>query len=399
MSFTADPGPEGGLSRAPTVAVFVGSWLPYSETFIYDQVRQLRQMRGWIIAGARTRHAQHFPYSPITHLGHRARLGFRHLGVARCIDDTLKRSGARVVLAHFGLNGAFALPFARRCHLPLVVMFHGHDVGGLLPCNRLTARYFRYQRLASSLFEYASLVLCASKDIQSTLAELGAPSHKLRLQHLGIDLDRFTAPNWDQRTSAPTLLMVGRLVEKKGMIFGLRAFRRVRARFSAARLTIVGDGPLRGALTREAQRLGIGDAVRFCGSLPHQGVLEEMQKAHVMLTPSITTSHGDRESGVIALKEAAASGLPAVATRHGGIPEIIDHERTGLLVPERSVEDLARALERLLGDPSLARELGRVGREKMFTEYDNRKQVALLERRLLDVAGLSPEVPSNPRAG
>jgi glycosyltransferase involved in cell wall biosynthesis len=180
--------------------------------------------------------------------------------------------------------------------------------------------------------------------------------------------------------------MVGRLVEKKGMIDGLRAFRRVNARFPNARLQIIGDGPLRGKLQREALRLGLMGSVQFAGRLPHDRVLGEMRRAHVMLTPSITTAQGDRESGVIVLKEAAATGLPAVATHHGGIPEIVEHERTGLLVPERSVDGLARALERLLADAELCRELGQAGRAKMFACYDNRKQVAQLERHLLDVA-------------
>jgi colanic acid/amylovoran biosynthesis glycosyltransferase len=364
----------------------VGSWLPYSQTFIYDQLRLQRRTRAWVIAGARTPHADGFPYSPITHLGFAERFGFRYVGVAPSIDDTLKRSGARVILAHFGLNGAFALPFAERARLPLVVMFHGHDVGGLLACNRWALRYFRYQRLAPILFDYASLLLCASEELQQALAELGAPSHKLRLHHLGIDLERFPAPDRDERSAAPTVLMVGRLVEKKGMLYGLRAFHRVRARFADARLQIVGDGPLRVALEREAQKLGIGDAVQFSGSLPHARVLAAMRRASVMLTPSITTARGDRESGVIVLKEAAATGLPAVATRHGGIPEIVEHERTGLLVPERSVDELAQALVRLLDDPQKCLELGRAGREKMFSQYDNRKQVARLEHHLLDVA-------------
>ena len=86
------------------------------------------------------------------------------------------------------------------------------------------------------------------------------------------------------------------------------------------------------------------------------------------------------------LKEASASGLPAVATWHGGIPEIVEHERTGLLVPERSVEDLGQALERLLADPAGCIQLGRAGREKMLSGYDNRQRVAELEERLLAVS-------------
>jgi colanic acid/amylovoran biosynthesis glycosyltransferase len=83
--------------------------------------------------------------------------------------------------------------------------------------------------------------------------------------------------------------------------------------------------------------------------LPHAQVLAAMRRAHVVLTPSLTALQGDRESGVIVLKEAAATGLPAVATRHGGIPEIVEHERTGFLVLEGSVRYLLEVSSQVSG--------------------------------------------------
>jgi colanic acid/amylovoran biosynthesis glycosyltransferase len=373
------------VSEPVSVAVCLGQWLPYSETFVFDALRLQRRVRGWVIAGGRTAQAARFPYAPITVLGPLEQLGYRYAGVAPSVDRALEQSAARLVFAHFGLNGAFALPFARRRRLPLVVMFHGHDVGGLLPMNRWTPRYARYQRLAPQLFDYASLLLCASDELREALARAGAPAAKLRVQHLGIDLERFTPPAPGERAAAPTLLMVGRLVEKKGMSHGLRAFREVRRRFEAAELRIIGAGPLRLSLEREASALGVADRTRFLGALSHADVLAEMRRAHVVLAPSISTRQGDRESGMIVLKEAAAVGLPAVATRHGGIPEIIEHERTGLLVPERAPAELAAALIRILADPRLAASFGAAARQKMCSEYDNRIQVERLEAALLSV--------------
>jgi len=367
------------------IAVVVGSWLPFSETFIFDLLRRQRRTRAWVIAGARTKDAERFPYAPVTHLGPFERLGFRYAGVAPGVSRALARSQARLVLAHFGLNGAFVLPFARRRGLPLVVMFHGHDVGGLLACNRASPRYFRYQRSARELFEYASLLLCASEDLRENLRLCGAPEHKLAVHHLGIDVERLQpapvpAP---VEPRPPTVLMVGRCVEKKGMSYGLRAFRGLLERVPEARLRIVGDGPLRSRLSREASALGIAAATTFLGSLAHPCVLDEMRRAHVLLTPSITTARGDRESGVIVLKEAGALELPVVATRHGGIPEIVEHERTGLLVEERAVPELAEALTSLFQRPELAARLGAAAREKVLGTYDNRTRVPELERTLL----------------
>jgi colanic acid/amylovoran/stewartan biosynthesis glycosyltransferase WcaL/AmsK/CpsK len=372
------------VTREPTpIAVFVGSWLPYSETFVFEQLRLQRATRAWVIAGSRTRHAARFPYQPVTHLHLGHQIGYRYLGVGGLIERTLRESGARLVFAHFGLNGAFALPFAERLGLPLAVMFHGHDVGGLLPQNRFKLRYLRYQRLARRLFDYASLLLCASKELLESLERLGAPRAKLRLHPLGIDTDSFTPPSAERDVSSITVLMVGRLVEKKGMSYGLRAFAEVLARGVDARLSIIGEGPLFGALSREATELGIRPAVDFLGSLPPARVRAAMQRAHVLVAPSYTTPAGDRESGVIVLKEAGATGLPVVATQHGGIPEIVEHERTGLLVPERSVPELASALERVLRDPFLRARMGGFARGKISAEYDSRRQVARLEHELL----------------
>jgi glycosyltransferase involved in cell wall biosynthesis len=373
--------PTDAASGAVPIAVVVGSWLPFSETFIFDLLRRQRRTRAWVIAGARTQDAARFPYAPVTHLGPLERLGFRYAGVAPAVHRVLARSEARLVLAHFGLNGAFVLPFARRRGLPLVVMFHGHDVGGLLACNRASPRYFRYQRSARELFDYASLLLCASEDLRENLRLCGAPEHKLAVHHLGIDVERLEPASSEPRP--PTVLMVGRCVEKKGMSYGLRAFRGLLQRVPEARLRVVGDGPLRSRLCREASALGIAEATTFLGSLAHPRVLDEMRGAHVLLTPSVTTARGDRESGVIVLKEAGALGLPVVATRHGGIPEIVEHERTGLLVEERAVPELAEALTSLFQRPELAVRLGAAAREKVLGTFDNRTRVPELERTLL----------------
>src|SRR5690606_21761055 len=249
------------------IAMFVGSWLPFSETFVYEQLRLQRATKAWVIAGARTPHASRFPYELVTHLSPLERLGYRYLGVAPTVDRVLRDSRARLVFAHFGLNGAFALPFARRAGLPLAVMFHGHDVGGLLPVNRLTIRYHRYQSLARELFAYAGVLLCASEQLCDQLRELGAPQDKLVVHRLGIDVERFTPPSTSDKAGHPTLLMVGRLVEKKGMRYGIDAFAKILEQHPMARLRIVGDGPLREQLAEQARALGVAESVDFAGSL------------------------------------------------------------------------------------------------------------------------------------
>jgi glycosyltransferase involved in cell wall biosynthesis len=381
---------ERGASRASVASVsdaaiplglVVGDWLPYSETFIYQQIRQQRAFVAHVLARSRRREGSRFPYARLTSLGPVERITYLTSGRCPSFAHVIRRHGVRLIHAHFGLNGVLALPLARTLGVPLVVMFHGHDVGGLFPHNRFRPRYFRYQRQAQTMFEYASLLLCASEELAALLARFGAPERKIRVQRLGIELERFGFVS--ERSGEPRVLAVGRLVEKKGFEFAIRAFAEVRRAQPEARLCIVGDGPLRHQLMGLADELGQKASVTFCGPLSSEAVHAEMRAAHVLVAPSVVAKDGDRESGVMVLKEAAATGLPTIGTRHGGIPEIIEHGETGFLVAERSVAELADRMRTVLGDARLARHMGRRARAKMERQYDAILQNRELEAQLL----------------
>ena len=108
--------------------------------------------------------------------------------------------------------------------------------------------------------------------------------------------------------------------------------------------------------------------------------LAELGTCHVLLAPSVVeAATGNRESGLIVVKEASAAGAVPIGTRHGGIPEIIDDGVTGFLVPERDVDAMADRLLRVMQDPAKCQTMGAAAREKMLREYDNRVRVAALE--------------------
>lgn len=369
-------------------ALCVGQWLPASETFIYDQLVHQKRTRARVIARDRTEHAVRFPYDDVVNLGPFAQMAYYHFGIARRVERALIEHRTEVVHAHFGVNGTMVLGVARRLGLPLVVSLHGHDVGGLLPQNKNTWRYGRYQRLAPALFEYASLFLCASRELREMLVRLGAPESKAIVHYLGIDGDKFRSPARDLRTTRlnTRILVVGRLVEKKGISDGIRAFSKIAARHPHCEMIIVGDGPLRTQLRDLAVSLGLAERIKFRGTLSSNEVLQEMQEASLLLTPSFTTRAGDRESGVVVVKEAAGTGLPTVATHHGGLPEIVDDGVTGFLVPERNIDALADRLERLVSSASLRGKMGEAARAQVVKRYDTRRQNELLEEHLVRVA-------------
>lgn len=387
MELGEQSSPTGAIAGAPVqVALCVGSWLPASETFIYDQLSHQKRTRQWVISRGKTPHAHRFPYPDRINLGPVEELGYFHCGVAPSVTRALKKRKTDVIHAHFGLNGTMILPFARKSGIPLVVSFHGHDVGGLEPQNSKSTRYARYQRLAPAMFEYAAKLLCASHELAELLVKHGAPESKVVVHQLGIDVRQFTPPAECQRSGEGNLLLVGRLVEKKGIEYALEALAQLAPQFPAAHLTIIGEGPLRAPLLRKTKELGLSQQVSFLGSQTPQQVRAQMSKADIMLTPSVTTAKGDRESGVIVLKEAGAMELPTVATRHGGIPEIVEHEQSGYLVPERDACALSQRLCQLLGDPALRVRMGRSARQLVEQRYDTRSQNERLEELLVEAS-------------
>jgi colanic acid/amylovoran biosynthesis glycosyltransferase len=117
----------------------------------------------------------------------------------------------------------------------------------------------------------------------------------------------------------------------------------------------------------------------FLGVLRPEEVAERVSTSDVLLAPSVVTRSGDRESGLIVAKEAAACGVPVLATMHGGLPDIIEDGQTGFLVPERDVQRLSERLGRLIADPALRQQMGGAARLKMEREYDVRERVTELE--------------------
>jgi glycosyltransferase involved in cell wall biosynthesis len=177
----------------------------------------------------------------------------------------------------------------------------------------------------------------------------------------------------------PTILSVGRLVEKKGMEYLIKAFARIAGEVPEARLEIAGDGPLRPSLERLTSDCGLSARVTLRGSLPHRAVATSMQNASIVCQPSVTAADGDSEGLPTTVLEAVATAKPLIGTRHGGIPEVVVDGATGFLVPERDVPALANRLLLLLKNAELRKRMGEAGRRRIEEHFDLRKQSRRLE--------------------
>jgi glycosyltransferase involved in cell wall biosynthesis len=215
----------------------------------------------------------------------------------------------------------------------------------------------------------------------------------LRLYN-GVDLRRLAL---DERPRARRLVVsVGRLVEKKGHGVLIEAVRRMRRSGQEVRCVIVGEGPLAGALRKQVAAAGLADAVELVGPRDHATVLDLLRRASVVALASVVAADGDRDALPTVLLEAMALGTPVVSTTVCGIPEIVTHGDSGLLVPPGDADALAGTLGRLLADPALRARLAAGGRRRVEERFDGARNAARLAG-LFAAAAAQPVGPAGAR--
>jgi colanic acid/amylovoran biosynthesis glycosyltransferase len=285
-----------------------------------------------------------------------------------------------VIHCHFGPMGRTAA-FLREIGVlrgRLATTFHGVDMSAYL-CR--APRHYRH------LFRRGELFLPISWRWRQALLAMGAPAGRLVVHRMGIDPERFPFSLRERRPgSLLRVLVVGRLVEKKGVDLGLEAVAALAARGVRVHLDIVGDGVLRAPLEARAAALGLGGRVSFHGWQSQNAVARLMAASDVLLAPSRTDAAGDQEGIPVTLMEAMASGLPVVTTRHSGIPELVEHGVSGWLAEENDVAGLIDGLARLERDPALALRFAGAARDRLAEEFNVVRLNARLDGMLRQLA-------------
>lgn len=252
------------------------------------------------------------------------------------------------------------------------------------------------------LFREGELFLAVSRSIERHLINRLCPPDRLVVQRSGV---RCQAIAYRERRLGPgepvRILSVARLVEKKGIEYGIHAIGRLVAAGKAVRYEIAGEGALRAELERLVEELRLQSVVFLLGGRSHHEVLERMQKAHILLVPSVRAAKGDEEGIPIVVNEAMASGLPVVATAHAGVPEIIEHGVSGFLVEERNDAALADQLARLIDESDAWQRVAHAARRKIEQEYDSERLGTELDRlywRAIEERQRALTTVSQPRA-
>lgn len=236
--------------------------------------------------------------------------------------------------------------------------------------------------LATKVAEAAFVVTISADNRAVIEASAGdASSDKVEVIHCGVDPDAF--PMSDRAPGGPLrIVAVGTLHEVKGQVHLVEACRRLAERGVAFTCRFIGDGPDREALARRIDQYALSDQVTLAGRMTSDAVAAELARSDVLAAPSVPTSGGKREGIPVVLMEAMAAGLPVVASRLSGIPELVTDEVSGLLVPPGDDDALADALERLAGDPALRARLGAAGRETVLRDFDVDRNAAALASRI-----------------
>ena len=233
---------------------------------------------------------------------------------------------------------------------------------------------------------YFPVLTCTACNVRHLVQEIGLDPAKVHLVFHGVDTTRFeprVGPALGDVGDghAPRFVTVGRLVPKKGLDDVLRALAKLPYEF---RFDVYGEGPSRGELEALARELGLEGRVRFHGAVTQAELVPALREGGVYLCGSREIEDGNRDGIPNTVAEAMAVALPVVATRVSGIPELVEHGVTGLLVEARDPGAFAAALERLVGDPQEAERFGRAGRKRVEESFEHRACFAecarLLER-------------------
>jgi colanic acid/amylovoran biosynthesis glycosyltransferase len=355
---------------------------PYLHTngsWIYSQLSRLRRYRPVVL----TQEAQNLETFPVERL-HTAqdypfpqrivnRLWLRFTGEYPFYGEILKAEGASLIHAHFGYQGCRCLRARRQSGLPMLTTFYGADA-----TQAVRQEYWRrfYQRL----FAEGELFLVEGSALAGCLEEAGCPRAKIRLHHLGVNLD--TIP-FGERVPGERVrfLICAPFREKKGIPDALRAIGRANQRRPFEfEVVLIGEGPEKPNIEAAIGEAGLGGKVRLLGALPYGRVVEELGRCHLLLQTSRRARDGDTEGGgPVILLDAQAAGVPVVATRHADIPEYVRDGESGLLAEEGDVEGIAECILQLVEAPERWAGMGRAGRDHVARHYNAAPQAGRLE--------------------
>jgi glycosyltransferase involved in cell wall biosynthesis len=295
--------------------------------------------------------------------------GQRLLSEALFVAHEAAAAGVKHLHAHFATGAShLAHLVGRLTGIPYSFTAHAKDL------YRETVNPDLFRAIADGA-RFVVTVCEANRTFIREKLYAGGRTPVLRLYN-GVDL-RFFSPQGDAYRGRK-VVGIGRLIEKKGFDDLLEACRRLRDAGKPVECTIVGEGEERERLEATSRAAGLDGTVRFTGALPQPQTADLIHASSAVVLPCVVGSDGNRDALPTVLLEGLACGRPVISSPVGGVAEIVDEGRNGLLVPPRDPSALARAMDALLAEPEAVRRMGRQGREKAEAVFDLRRNAATL---------------------
>ncbi len=406
------PSPAAAPPALPGLVSLCGTWLKPEMQSIYRQAVHLQRYHNSVLT-EQLQHPDRFPFPRVTVMERRLRprpkgnflLRFWYKHVVkqwpppRCITsspayypynlpDLLRAANPALVHVYYGHKAVKYLDMLLAWGGPFLVSFHGVDLVKFTSDPTYVANLKR-------VFAHAHLILARSHSLLDGLKALGCPPEKLRLNHTPIPLDAFPpASRTPPEDGAWRLVQACRLIPKKGLFTTLEALRLVVPHFPHLKFVVCGSGPIKESFLAQRDALGLQPNVEVLGWMDQPSLLREFQRAHLFLHPSELTDLADQEGIPNSMLEAMATGLPVVATHHGGIPEAVTHGHDGLLVPERSPRELADAILSLLRHPAQLASFSQAAAHSVRQHFGLPSSIARLEDCYDEVRALAAPSPA-----
>lgn len=256
----------------------------------------------------------------------------------------------------------------------LVVHFRGYDITEVV--QEFGGEIYR------NLWHRGSRFVANCEYFRDAAIKIGCPGDRIDVVGSGIDLTGFPyRPPLLLQSGPIRVVAVGRLARRKGFHTLIEAIARLNQSGTDIGLTLIGEGPERGSLEELSAALGLSAKVHFAGMQPHRAVSDLLTRSHIFIAPSETSPTGGADAPVNTIKEAMAVGVPVCATRHGGIPELVEDGVTGTLAREADPEDLGKAILRLIALEPQWPDITRSARRRVEDNYE----ISTVTRKLLEV--------------
>lgn len=295
------------------------------------------------------------------------KLFFQYMMATRLADIMVENRCQHLHIHFAHVSAQIGMYASAMTGVPFTVMAHANDI-------------FERGLLLAEKAERSMKFLTISEFNRRYLENQGVAPDKLAVVRCGVSFRMCPVPEMPLQRNVLRLGTLGRLVEKKGVDVLVRALAKLKSGGAAIQLSIAGDGPLLFELKQLAEELKVADAVIFEGALPHARVSEWMQSLDIFVLACKPDANGDMDGIPVALMEAMSQAVPVVSSQMSGIPELVIHERTGLLSTPGDVDDLADKIKRFADSPELRLRLARQAQLHLANEFGQDVNLDRLQR-------------------